>query len=57
MTELMPLLRDLPPNTLVYALVLAVLIAPWVYSWRNRVRRWLVRLAWIGIGVVVGMNL
>lgn len=55
--SLLNLLRDLPPNTVIYAVVLAVVISPWVYQWRLRVRRWLVRLAWIGLGVVLGLNL
>jgi len=50
-------LRSLPPDTVVYAVLLAVIIAPVVYRWRLRVRRIMIRLAWIGLGVAIGMNL
>jgi hypothetical protein len=53
---LVSLLRDLPANTAVYAVILAVIIAPWVYRWRLRVRRIMVRLAWIGLGVAIGIS-
>jgi hypothetical protein len=51
------LLGELPREHIIYVLVLAVLIAPWIYRWRLRVRRILVRLAWIGLGVAVGVSL
>jgi len=55
--SLLALLRDLPQDTVIYAIVLAVIIAPWIVRWRLRVRRIMIRLAWIGLGVVIGMNL
>ena len=59
MVDLTPLqvLRALPPDTLVYVLALAVILAPWVYRWRQRVRRILVRVSWIVLGVVLGVAL
>ncbi len=57
MSEFMPLLRDLPPNTLVYSLLLAVVLAPWVYRWLQRVRRVMIRLAWIALGIAIGASL
>jgi hypothetical protein len=55
--DLIRLLDALPPNTLVYTVLLAVIIAPWIYSWRLRVRRVMVRLAWISVGIAVGLSL
>jgi len=34
-----------------------VIIAPWVYAWRLRVRRIMTRLAWISVGIAIGMAL
>jgi hypothetical protein len=48
------LLRDLPRDTVLYAVLLAVVISPFVYRWRSRVRRIVVRLAWIALGIGIG---
>lgn len=42
-------LRTLPPDTVLYSVLLAVVLSPFVYRWRSRVRRILVRLSWIGL--------
>jgi len=47
-------LSTIPRDTLLYAVILSVIIAPWVYQWRQRVRRWLVRLSWIALGIAIG---
>lgn len=50
-------LKTIPPDTVLYAVVLAVIIAPWVYRWRSRVRRIMIRMSWIALGVFLGWNL
>lgn len=55
--DTLTLLRTLPADTVLYTLLLAVIISPWVYRWRLRVRRILVRLAWIAVGIAVGRGL
>ena len=50
-------LKTLPPDTVLYAVVLAVLLSPLIYRWRLAVGRWLRRLAWVARGVVIGVNL
>ena len=55
--QLLDYLKTLPPDTLLSAVVIAVLIAPLVYRWRLTVARWLRRLAWVALGVVIGVNL
>ena len=50
-------LHSLPPDTVMYAVILAVLISPLVYRWRLTVARWLRRLAWVAVGVFIGANL
>lgn len=50
-------LQTLPPDTVIYAVVLAVIISPLIYRWRLTVARWLRRLAWVMLGVVIGVNL
>jgi len=55
--SLIDYLHSVPPDTALYAVVLAVIIAPWVYQWRNRVRRIMTRLAWIAVGVLIGHSL
>jgi hypothetical protein len=54
-TRLYTLLAELPPSSLVFALVLAVALAPVVYRFRLRLRRWLVRLAWFSAGLALGI--
>lgn len=50
-------LRSVPADTLLYAVLLAVVLAPWIYRWRQRVRRIMIRLSWIAVGVFLGWNL
>ena len=50
-------LQTLPPDTVLYAVILAVLISPLVYRWRLTVARWLRRAAWVALGVFIGVNL
>jgi hypothetical protein len=47
-------LTSLSPEILITVLALAVLIAPAVYRWRTRVRRYLRSLIWIGLGFLLG---
>lgn len=47
-------LRTLPPDTVLYSVLLAVVISPWIYSWRARMRRIMIRMSWIAVGVAVG---
>lgn len=54
---LLNLFGDLPPHTLAYAVLLAVVISPLIYRWRSRMRRITVRLAWIAVGVGIGIAL
>lgn len=51
---MLDIIAALPRESLLYTVLLAVVIAPWVYSWRQRVRRVLVRLSWIGVGIAIG---
>lgn len=55
--DVLSYLRSIPPDTAIFAVSLAVIIAPWVYRWRQRVRRILVRFAWIALGIVIGISL
>lgn len=50
-------LKTLPPDTVLYSVLLAVVISPLVYRWRLTVARWLRRLAWLALGVFIGVNL
>lgn len=45
----------LPRDTLLYSVLLAVIIAPWIQRWRSGVRRWLIRLSWIALGIGIGL--
>jgi len=40
----------LPLDTLIAVLLLSVIIAPVIYRWRARVRRFSQRLLWISVG-------
>jgi hypothetical protein len=56
-TRLYTLLAELPPSSLIFALVLAVVLAPVVYRSRLRFNRWLRRLAWFSAGLALGIIL
>jgi len=49
------LLVGQPGEVIVTAVVLAVVIAPVVYRWQGRVRRYLRSLAWIALGFLLGV--
>ena len=50
-------LNSLPRESLLYVVVLAVALAPWVSRWQRRVGRWLTRARWVSLGVVLGLAL
>lgn len=50
-------MQTLPRDSVLWAVILAVIFAPWVYSWRLRVRRIMIRLAWIALGIAIGVSL
>ena len=51
------LLANLPPDAVITVIVLAVIIAPLIYRWRLRLRRWLRRLGWLALGFALAVTL
>jgi hypothetical protein len=53
----MELIARVNPDHWLSILLIAVIIAPWVYRWRQRLRRWLIRLSLIALGIGIGLQL
>lgn len=49
--------HHVPPGSGFVVVLLAVIIAPWVYRWRQRLRRWLTRASLVALGILTGLQL
>ena len=56
-SRLFTVLLELPPSTLIYTLVLAVILAPVVYRFRLKFNRWLRQALWVSVGLALGLIL
>lgn len=50
----MDAVRTLPPDSVLRTLLLAVIIAPVIWRWRLRLRRWLNRASLVAAGILIG---
>lgn len=55
MVELVSLLDGLPREHWITVILVAIVIAPWIVRWRQRLRLWLRRLSLIAVGIVIGI--
>jgi hypothetical protein len=48
--QLIQLLKDLPADSVLIAVILSVILAPIVYRFRLKLNRWLRRFFWFSLG-------